>query len=357
MTQLEGVNSVYDTSVFSPIMSDLRDSFQGQKESVYRVLLDHIRASTFLLAEGVVPSNKEQGYVLRRLLRKVMSLTNSYDRSLELIFDTVGSIIDVYKDRYPDLETSQDSVKTLIQDEYALFQDALSRGMKMANKLLKKKRVPHMSGEEAFLLASTYGLSPEVLKLQGLSFDEQDFEDYKSEHQAISRAGATKKFGGHGLILDNGELKAANEEELAIVTRLHSATHLLNQALREVLGESVEQRGSDITAERTRFDFSFDRKLTSDEIKAVEDKVNSYINQAAEVVITNMPLEEAKQSGALYLANRNYPEFVDVYAFGDISKELCGGPHIKNTKEIGQFKIKKEEAVASGVRRIRGIII
>jgi alanyl-tRNA synthetase len=357
MAQLEGVASVYDTSVLAPIMSDLRDSFQGQKESVYRVLLDHIRASTFLLSEGVVPSNKEQGYVLRRLLRKVMSLTNSYDRSLELIFDTVGSIIDVYKDRYPDLETSQDSVKTLIQDEYALFQDALSRGMKMANKLLKKKRVPHMSGEEAFILASTYGLSPEVLKLQGLSFDEQDFENYKAEHQAVSRAGASKKFGGHGLILDNGELKAANEEELAIVTRLHSATHLLNQALREVLGPEVEQRGSDITAERTRFDFSFDRKLTPEEIKLVEDKVNSYINQAAEVVITNMPLEEAKQSGALYLANRNYPEFVDVYAFGDISKELCGGPHIKNTKEIGQFKIKKEEAVASGVRRIRGIII
>jgi alanyl-tRNA synthetase len=357
MTQLEVVASVYDTNIFAPIMSDLRDSFQGQKESVYRVLLDHIRAGTFLLAEGVVPSNKEQGYVLRRLLRKVMSLTNSYDRPLELIFETVDSIIEMYKDRYINLVVARDSIKTLIQGEYALFQDALSRGMRYADKILKKKRVPHMSGEEAFILASTYGLSPEVLKLQGLSFDERDFENYKSEHQAVSRAGASKKFGGHGLILDNGELKAANKEELAIVTRLHSATHLLNQALREVLGPEVEQRGSDITAERTRFDFSFDRKLTPDEIKAVEDKVNAYIKQAAEVVITNMSLEEAKQSGALYLANRNYPESVDVYAFGDISKELCGGPHIKNTKDIGQFKIKKEEAVASGVRRIRGIII
>jgi len=357
MTQLEGVSSVYDTSIFAVVMSDLKVSFQGQEESVYRVLFDHIRASTFLLAEGVVPSNKEQGYVLRRLLRKVMSLTNSYDRALELIFDTVDSIIEVYKDRYIDLVVAKDSIKSLIQDEYALFQDALSRGMKMANKILKKKRVPHMSGEEAFLLASTYGLSPEVLKLQGLSFDEQDFENYKTEHQAVSRAGATKKFGGHGLILDNGELKAANEEELAVVTRLHSATHLLNQALREVLGPEVEQRGSDITAERTRFDFSFDRKLTPEEIKEVEDRVNTYIEQGAEVVITNMPLEESKKSGALYLVNRNYPEFVDVYSFGDISKELCGGPHIKNTKEIGQFKIKKEEAVARGVRRIRGIII
>ena len=357
LAQLEEVNSVYETSTFTPIMSDLRSKFTSQKEAVYRILLDHIRASVFLLAEGVVPSNKEQGYILRRLLRKVMSLTNSYDRALELIFDTVNSIIEIYKDRYPDLETAQDSVKSLIQDEYALFQDALSRGMKMANKILKKKRVPHMSGEDAFLLASTYGLSPEILKLQGLSFDEHDFENYKSEHQAISRAGAAKKFGGHGLILDNGELKAANEEELAIVTRLHSATHLLNKALREVLGESVEQRGSDITAERTRFDFSFDRKLTPEEIEAVENKVNSYIQQGLEVNISNMPLSEAKQSGALYLTNRNYPKVVDVYSFGDVSKELCGGPHIKNTKEIGQFKIKKEEAVASGVRRIRGIII
>lgn len=357
MTQLEGVASVYDTSIFAPIMSDLRDRFQGQKEAVYRVLLDHIRASTFLLAEGVVPSNKEQGYILRRLLRKVMSLTNSYDKSLELIFETVGSMIEIYKDRYIDLVVARDSIKTLIQGEYALFQDALSRGMRYADKILKKKRVPHMSGEEAFLLASTYGLSPEILKLQGLSFDENDFEDYKAEHQAVSRAGATKKFGGHGLILDNGELKAANEEELAVVTRLHSATHLLNHALREILGPEVEQMGSDITAERTRFDFSFDRKLTPEEITAIENKVNSYIQAGAEVVITNMSLEKAKKSGALYLANRNYPEFVDVYAFGDISKELCGGPHIHNTKEIGRFKIKKEESVASGVRRIRGIII
>ncbi len=357
VTQLEGVKSVYDSSIFTNIMADLRSEFVGQTEAVYRVIFDHIRASTFLLSEGVVPSNKEQGYILRRLLRKVLSLTSSYDRPLELIFFTIDSIVDIYQKRYPDLNVAKDNIKALIQNEYALFQDALSRGMKYADKMLKKKRVPHISGEEAFLLASTYGLSPEVLKLQGLSFDEQDFENYKSEHQTISRAGATKKFGGHGLILDNGELKAANEEELVVVTRLHSATHLLNQALREVLGVELEQRGSDITAERTRFDFSFDRKLTSEEIKAVEDKVNNYIQQGADVVITNMTLEEAKKSGALYLGNRNYPEFVDVYNFGDISKELCGGPHIKNTKEIGQFKIKKEEAVSRGVRRIRGIII
>ena len=357
VTQLEGVSSVYDSSIFSSIMADLRAEFVGQDESVYRILVDHIRAVTFLLSEGVVPSNKEQGYVLRRLLRKVLSLTSLYDRPLELVFRTIDSIIDIYGDRYSDLSLARDNIKALIQDEYAMFQDALSRGMKYADKILKKKRVPHMSGEEAFLLASTYGLSPEVLKLQGLSFDEKDFENYKSEHQAISRAGATKKFGGHGLILDNGELKAANEEELEIVTRLHSATHLLNQALREVLGSEVEQRGSDITAERTRFDFSFERKLTPEEVKAVEDKVNSYIQAGVEVVITNMSLEDAKQSGALYLANRNYPARVDVYSFGNISKELCGGPHVKNTKDIGQFKIKKEEAVARGVRRIRGIII
>ncbi len=356
ITQSEGVKSVYETQVFALILENIRNQFPHQSEEIYRILFDHIRASIFLLAEGVVPSNKEQGYILRRLLRKVLSLISSYDKPLELVFNTIEGIIVVYQERYPELIIAKDSIIHSIQGEYALFSESVSRGMRYADKILKKKRIPHMSGEEAFLLASTYGLSPEVLKLQGLSFDEQDFENYKAEHQNISRAGATKKFGGHGLILDNGEIKAANKEELAIVTRLHSATHLLNKALRDILGEGVEQRGSDITAERTRFDFSFERKLTPEEIQMVENKVNEYIQAGVDVSITPMSLDEAKKSGALYLVNRNYPEQVDVYSFGDISKELCGGPHIHNTREIGQFKIKKEEAVARGIRRIRGII-
>jgi alanyl-tRNA synthetase len=356
ITQIEGVKSVYDTKIFTPVIDSIQNQFPNQSRDIYRIVFDHIRASTFLLAEGVVPSNKEQGYILRRLLRKVLSLISSYDKPLELVFNTIENIIEVYQERYPELINAKDSIKHSIEEEYSLFSESVSRGKRHMTKILKKKRIPYMSGEEAFLLASTYGLSPEVLRLQGLSFDEQEFENYKMEHQSISRAGAAKKFGGHGLILDNGELKAANEEELAIVTRLHSATHLLNKALRDVLGEGVEQKGSDITAERTRFDFSFERKLTPEEIQMVENKVNEYIQAGVDVRITPMSLEVAKKSGALYLINRNYPEQVDIYSFGNISKELCGGPHIHNTREIGKFKIKKEEAVARGVRRIRGII-
>lgn len=357
MSQVEQVSSIYDTQQYNAIIESVQERFPDQSAEVYRILFDHIRASLFLLSEGVIPSNKAQGYILRRLLRKSFSLLSQYDKPLELISDINQAFIQVYHSRYPELLDSKDMVQMMIQEEYSLFKDSLSRGMRYADKILKKKRIPHMSGEEAFLLASTYGLSPEVLRLQGLSFDEKDFEAYKSEHQAVSRAGATKKFGGHGLMLDTGELKAADQEELQIVTRLHSTTHLLHQSLREVLGPEVEQRGSDITAERLRFDFSFDRKLTAEELEKVENKVNEYIKTGVEVTISSMELDKAKQSGALYLPNHSYPDMVDVYSFGDISKEICGGPHVQQTKEIGVFKIKKEEAVARGIRRIRGIII
>lgn len=357
MSQVEQVDSIYETQQYSSIIESIQEKFPNQSAEVYRILFDHIRASLFLLSEGVIPSNKAQGYILRRLLRKSFSLLSQYDRPLELISDINHAFLEIYQNRYPELLDSKDTVQMMIQEEYSLFKDSLSRGMRYADKILKKKRIPHMSGEEAFLLASTYGLSPEVLRLQGLSFDEKDFEAYKSEHQAVSRAGATKKFGGHGLILDTGELKAADQEELQIVTRLHSATHLLHRALRDILGLEVEQRGSDITAERLRFDFSFDRKLTPEELREVEDKVNEYIQSQSKVKIDTMSMDDAKKSGALYLSNRSYPDMVDVYSFGDISKEICGGPHVKQTQDIGTFKIKKEEAVARGIRRIRGIII
>ncbi len=357
MSQVEGVTSIYETQQYALIIDNMQKSFPDQSAEVYRILFDHIRAAMFLLSEGVIPSNKAQGYILRRLLRKSMSLLSAHDRPLELISEIIDTFIGIYSTRYPELEKSKQTTQMMIQEEYSLFKDSLSRGMRYADKILKKKRIPQMSGEEAFLLSSTYGLSPELMKLQGFSFDEKDFEMYKTQHQHISRAGAVKKFGGHGLLLDTGELKAADQAELQIVTRLHSATHLLHKALREVLGPEVEQRGSDITAERLRFDFSFDRKLTTEELQTVENTVNEYIHSGVEVTISSMKLDEAKQSGALYLHNRAYPDMVDVYSFGDISKEICGGPHVHKTQEIGVFKIKKEEAVARGVRRIRGIII
>lgn len=356
LTYYEGVDSMYDTTYFRPILDQAKDFLPDLPLEKQRMILDHIRASLFLIADGVLPSNKEQGYILRRLLRKVLSLFSDKEKGLEEISIIAAEIRDLYKDRYSELELSHNIYKNIMEEEYILFRDALNQGMRYANKILKKKRVQRMSGEEAFLLSATYGLSAEVMKLQGLDFDAKELDLKKKKHQEISRAGANKKFGGHGLLLDNGELKASNEEELKIVTRLHSVTHLLQKALREVLGDDVIQKGSDITAERTRFDFTFDRKMTDEEKKQVEDLVNSYIDLGLDVKIDTMSLEEAKKTDALYLLNRNYPDKVSVYKFGDISKEFCGGPHVNNTKEIGKFHIKKEEAVASGVRRIRGVI-
>ncbi|MDP3934642.1 MAG: hypothetical protein Q8Q46_00225 [Candidatus Giovannonibacteria bacterium] len=192
----------------------------------------------------------------------------------------------------------------------------------------------------------------------------EDFDKEFEKHQKISRAGAEKKFGGHGLLLDTGELKAADEEELKKVTRLHTATHLLQAALRKVLGEGVKQAGSDITAERTRFDFSFDRKLTDEEIKKVEDLVNFAVGKKYQVEMKEMALEDALKLGALHFFKEKYPSKVKVYSVGDFradppeifSRELCGGPHVKNTSEIGHFKILKQEAVGAGLRRIRATV-
>ncbi len=357
LTHCEGVETVYDTSLFRSTMSLIRESIPGKDEAVYRMILDHTRASLFLIADGVVPSNKEQGYILRRPIRKVLSVLHKNESGMEILSDISDSLRQLYSQRYPELQTSATIYKSLIAEEYGLFSDALKRGMKHANKILRKKRVPHISGEEAFLLSSTYGLSPEVMRLNGLAFDENEFEQKKDTHKEISRAGVQKKFGGHGLLLDNGEMKAANEEELVSATKLHSATHLLNTALRTVFPEAIiEQKGSDITADRLRFDFSFERKLTSEEFQQVQELVNQYIDNALEVQIRELSLAEAQKTGALYMSNRNYPDPVTVYSFGDVSQELCGGPHVKNTREIGHIRLKKQEAVSRGVRRIRAIL-
>ena len=357
LAHVERVSTVYDTSLLKGMMQMIREALPEKDESVYRMVLDHTRASLFLIADGVIPSNKEQGYVLRRLIRKVLSVLHGDETGLQIFSQVADSLRDIYAERYPELTASQDMYRSLSAEEYGLFADALKRGMKHANKILRKKRVPQISGEEAFLLSSTYGLSPEVMKLNGLAFDETEFAQKQDVHKEVSRAGVEKKFGGHGFLLDNGEVKAANEEELVAATKLHSATHLLNTALRTVFPDAdINQKGSDITADRLRFDFSFDRKLTPEEFAQVQDLINQYIDAAVDVVITELPLAEAQQSGALFMPNRNYPDPVTVYAFGDISQEFCGGPHVANTRDIGRIRLKKQEAVSQGVRRIRAIL-
>ncbi|MEK7086899.1 MAG: alanine--tRNA ligase-related protein, partial [Patescibacteria group bacterium] len=316
-----------------------------------------LRAATFLLADGVRPSNKETGYVLRRLVRRLFFYEKYYGlKNLDLIIE---KNIDIYGENYEEILTHKNSILEEIIIERNKFSKSLDSGIRKASKLDK------FDSEIVFKLYETEGLSFEIIKEiaehKGFNLKREDFEKEFAKHQEISRAGQEKKFGGHGLVLNTGELKAGSEEELKKVTRLHTATHLLQKALREVLGNDVEQRGSDITAERTRFDFSHPRKLTAEEIKKVEDTVNEIIKKDLPVNFKEMSIVEAKKTGALYFFKEKYPEKVKVYFIGNSlenawSKEFCGGPHVTNTSEVGRFKILKEEAVAAGIRRIRATV-
>ncbi len=346
--------TIFDTDLFAPYIQLLPGELDDKKK---RVMTDHMRGSIFLLADGVRPSNKERGYILRRLLRR--TFVYEYQASLppHILQSLMHDIIHGYGAFYPELMKESESIREGIAQEREKFLKTLTRGLKEIEK------IDNMTGLTAFDLYQSYGLPGEVT-LELKPFDWSEFEEARRIHSVKSSEGAEKKFGGHGLILDTGELKAKDEQELKIVTRLHTATHLLQAALRKVLGESVHQMGSDITGERTRFDFAFERKLTPEEIKEVEDLVNHAIASAYDVVMKKMPYEDACKLGALHFFKEKYPEEVNVYSVGRFgngseelfSREFCGGPHVPNTSEIGSFKITKEEAVASGVRRIRATI-
>ena len=257
---------------------------------------------------------------------------------------------------YPELKNAKE-ILSVMEEEKSRFQAALGRGLK---ELAWRET---LTAADAFNLYESYGLPFELIKelapkdaAHGLK--REDFDREFEKHQKKSRAGAEKKFGGHGLLLDTGEIKAGNEEELSKVLRLHTATHLLQAALRKVLGNEVEQRGSDVNAQRTRFDFTFPRKMTSEEIKRVEDAINEVIKKDLPVHKVELSLEEAEKTGALHFFNAKYPSQVKVYYIGNsledaFSKEFCNGPHVEHTGEIGEVKIDKEEAVSAGVRRIR----
>jgi alanyl-tRNA synthetase len=322
-----------------------------------RIVSDHARGVAFLLSDNVLPSNKEAGYVLRRLMRRMLVYEHishvRYD-SLDLAAGVVENYSDFYK------ELNGEVIKSEFGKEKEKFQKSVARGLK------ELEQSSAIDAGTAFRLYESFGLPYEIIKELGkeksVSLTREDFDKEFERHREASRAGQEKKFGGHGLILDTGELKAANEEELKIVTRLHTATHLLQAALRHVLGDKIHQAGSDITAERLRFDFNFDRKLTDEERKQVEDLVNDAVQRNLDMGYKEMPYEEAKKTGALYFEKEKYPATVKVYSAVDpktgevFSRELCGGPHVEHTKELGHFKITKEESVGAGLRRIRAIV-
>ncbi|MBI4059679.1 alanine--tRNA ligase, partial [Candidatus Giovannonibacteria bacterium] len=346
-------------------------------EKTKRIIVDHLRGSAFLLADGVRPSNKEAGYILRRLMRRVLVYENIYKIPAHIFDAILHDLIHEYGGFYPELVEANEAIREEFKNERERFSKTLEKGLKEFNKFVMTRRprdkwgrigVFHdqkiLYGDDAFYLYQTFGFPLEVMRdlckeADGV-FDDDGFDNALKKHQEVSRAGIEKKFGGHGLLLDTGELKAANEEELKKVTRLHTATHLLQAALRKVLGDGVEQRGSDITSERTRFDFLFPRKLTKEELQKIETLVNYAIEKNFPVIAREFPLEEAKKSGALFFFKGHYPPKVKVYTVGNgeetFSKELCGGPHVSNTGEIGEFRIIKEEASSAGVRRIRAVV-
>lgn len=359
LTVLERVESVFETSAFLPLVEVIKKMAPSLSLKELRVLADHIRGAIFLIADGVEPSNKEAGYVLRRLLRRIIAIKVKNDIHEDIFQLGYEEVKKLFGDIYPEVK-DKEKIINVWQTEFFKFETAISRGIK---ELTKYQTI---SGKDAFYLYETFGLPFELIKelappqaVKNLSF--QDFEEEFKKHQEISRAGVQKKFGGHGLILDTGELKAETQEDLKKVLALHTATHLLQWALRKVLGDQIRQMGSDINPERLRFDFNFDRKLTEEELKKIEDLVNEQIKKDLPVYFKEMPKKEAEKI-ALSFFKEKYPDIVKVYFIGSeesggvISAEFCGGPHVNSTKEIGSFKIIKEESVGKGVRRIRATV-
>ncbi len=348
---LQGKETPFDTELFLPVMDKLKELAKVDYIESRRIVAEHLRASIMVTADGGRPSNIDRGYVLRRLIRRMTRHLNK----LQIDLNELGGLIDLYvetlKDMYPDLVQKKDLIKEVIITEKDKFIKTLSNGEKEFNKAvnrLKQENKTVIDGYTIFKLYETYGFPPEITsdlaKEQGLEIDLTEFDKLFKEHQEKSRLGSEQKF--------KGGLAEQNEQ----TTKYHTATHLLNAALKVVVNKDIHQKGSNITTERMRFDFSCDHKLTDEEKQKVEDLVNEWIKQDLPVTIETMQKEDAVKSGAECMFIEKYPDEVTIYTIGDVSKEICGGPHVTHTLELGHFKIQKEEASSAGVRRIKAIL-
>ena len=353
---LQGKETPFDTELFKPVMDKLQES-AGENDSIEsrRIVAEHLRASMMIIQDGGLPSNVDRGYILRRLIRRMVR----HLRKLQINLNELGELIDLnietLKEMYPELHQNSNKIKSVIIEEKDKFEKTLERGEREFNKIvnrMKNEGQDTISGQDLFTLYETYGFPPEVTqdlaREAGLKVDTTEFDKLFKEHQEKSRMGSEQKF--------KGGLAGTGEQEV----RYHTATHLLNAALKVILGKDVHQKGSNITPERMRFDFSCDHKLTDEEKKKVEDLVNEWISRGLDVKCEEMKKDDAIKSGAECMFIEKYPDIVTVYSIGNdketVSKELCGGPHVKNTSELGHFKIKKEEASSAGVRRIKAIL-
>ena len=354
---LQGVESVYDTDTFEKILASIRKLAKRDMHEddttlrAYRIIADHIRCSTFMIGDprGITPSNVDQGYVLRRLLRRAIRWSMQIGIESHSLDQIALAVIETYGNYYTELREKQAFILEQIQLEEKRFARTVNQGMKEFGRMAEKLKADDtMDGKSAFRLYDTYGfpieMTVELAEEKGIKVDMEGFHKAFEEHQKKSQAGAEQRF--------KGGLADTNEQ----TARLHTATHLLQAALRSVLGDEVAQKGSNITAERLRFDFSFPRKVTREELDQVEAIVNDAIQRNIDISCEEMSVDEAKQSGAIGLFDSKYGNVVKVYTIGDVSKEICGGPHAKNTSELISFKIKKEEASSAGVRRIKAVI-
>ena len=353
---LQGKETPFDTELFKPVMDKLQE-LAGENDNIEsrRIVAEHLRASMMIIQDGGLPSNVDRGYILRRLIRRMVRHLRKLQINLNELGELIDLNIDTLKEMYPELHQNSDKIKSVIIEEKDKFEKTLERGEREFNKIvnrMKNEGKDTISGQDLFTLYETYGFPPEVTqdlaREAGLKVDTSEFDKLFKEHQEKSRMGSEQKF--------KGGLAGTGEQEV----RYHTATHLLNAALKVILGKDVHQKGSNITPERMRFDFSCDHKLTDDEKKKVEDLVNEWITEGLDVKCEEMKKDDAIKSGAECMFIEKYPDIVTVYSIGNdkktVSKELCGGPHVKNTSELGHFKIKKEEASSAGVRRIKAIL-
>lgn len=372
---LNGFNNVYETDVLAPIVANTKNQIPNTKTTdqklkteeikSVRIIADHIRAAVFMISDGVAPSNLDRGYILRRLLRRAIRYGNLLKMPNGFLLPLAEVVIEIYKEFYPELERNRNKILEGIAKEESKFSYALVKGLKELNKLElmgeAQRIIPsqgikafnRVDAKKAFYIYQTYGFPLEMIQEELakriLFVDEKEFNEELRKHQALSRTASSGKFKG-GLADASGQ-----------TMKYHTATHLLLASLRKILGSHIYQRGSNITAERMRFDFSHPNKLTDEEKKKVEDLVNEQIQKKLPVSFEEMSLEEAKRLGAMGVFESRYGEKVKVYTMGDektgvFSREICGGPHVENTGELGKFEIKKEESSSAGVRRIKAVL-
>jgi len=341
-----GNPDVFLVDVFTPTREKIEElsgkNYVGNENS-FRVILDHLRGATFMIGDGVMPSNTEAGYILRRLIRRSVRHADLLGIPEGMLSELTRPFISVYKDHFTNLAELEEDIVNAIANEEEKFRKTLKGGLKQFEKI-----EGNISGEDAFTLFTSYGfpleLTLELAQEKGVNVDVEAYTKAFEEHQATSRAGAEQKFKG-GL---------ADDSEMSV--KYHTTTHLLHRALKDVLGEDVMQKGSNITPERLRFDFSFDRKMTDEEKEEVTKIVNEQIAKELPVTFEDISMDDAKKRGAIGLFEEKYGDTVRVYSIGDYSLEFCGGPHVENTKDLGVFRIKKEEASSAGVRRIKAVL-